>query len=70
MPLALDSEGARLLDYLVQIAPRVDPANLNTFPTHSGVHTALGLQMVGRTWGDSLDRQGMSSLAHWAQDTG
>jgi hypothetical protein len=70
MSLTLDSEGARLLEYLVRIAPRVDPANLNTFPTYSGVHTALGLQMAGRTWGDSLDRQGMGSLAHWAQDAG
>jgi hypothetical protein len=70
MPLTLDSEGARLLEYLVRIAPRVDPTNLNTFPTYSGVHTTLGLQMAGRTWGDSLDRQGMGSLAHWAQDAG
>jgi hypothetical protein len=70
MPLSLDSEGAQLLDYLVGIAPRVDPSNLNTFPTYSDVHRALGLQMAGRTWGDSLDRQGMGSLADWANDAG
>jgi hypothetical protein len=70
MPLTLDSEGARLLEYLVRIAPRVEPTNLNTFPTYSGVHTALELQMAGRTWGDSLDRQGMGALAHWVQDAG
>ncbi len=70
MPLTLDSEGARLLEYLVRIAPRVDPTNLSTFPTYSGVHTALGFQMAGRTWGDSLDRQGMGSLANWAHDAG
>jgi hypothetical protein len=46
----------------------VDPANLTTFPTYSGVHEALGLEMIGRTWGDSLDRQGMSSLAMWANE--
>jgi hypothetical protein len=70
MPATLDSEGAHLLEYLVRIAPSVDPSNLSTFPTYSGVHTALGLQMAGRTWGDSLDRQGMSSLAIWANDAG
>jgi hypothetical protein len=70
MPVTLDSEGAHLLEYLVRIAPSVDPSNLTTFPTYSGVHTAIGLQMAGRTWGDSLDRQGMSSLAIWANDAG
>jgi hypothetical protein len=70
MPSTLDSEGAHLLEYLVRIAPNVDPSNLNTFPTYLGVHTALELQMAGRTWGDSLDRQGMSSLAIWANDSG
>jgi hypothetical protein len=70
MPVTLDSEGAYLLEYLVRTAASVDPSNLTTFPTYSGVHTALGLQMAGRTWGDSLDRQGMSSLAIWAKDSG
>jgi len=70
MPLGLDSEGAKLLEYLVRIAPLVDPSNLNTFPTYSAVHGELGLQMAGRTWGDSLDRQGMGSLANWAKDAG
>ncbi len=70
MPLTLDTEGANLLEYLVRIVPLVDPSNLNTFPTYSGVHAALGLQMAGRTWGDSLDRQGMGSLANWAKDAG
>lgn len=70
MSATLDFEGARLLEYLVRIAPSVDPSTLSTFPTYSGVHTALGLQMAGRTWGDSLDRQGMSSLAIWANDEG
>jgi len=70
MPLTLDTEGANLLEYLVRIVPLVDPSNLDTFPTYSGVHAALGLQMAGRTWGDSLDRQGMGSLANWAKDAG
>jgi hypothetical protein len=68
--MALDSDGARLLEYLVRIAPAVDPDALNTFPTYSAVHNALGLQLAGRTWGDSLDRQGMSSLGNWTRKAG
>lgn len=68
--MTLDSDGARLLEYLVRIAPAVDPNALNTFPTYSGVHNAFGLQLAGRTWGDSLDRQGMSSLGNWTRNAG
>jgi len=70
MPLNLDAEGLRLLDYLVRIAPSVDPETLSGFPTYSAVHSALGLEMVGRTWGDSLDRQGMGQVAEWANENG
>lgn len=70
MPLSLDAEGRRILDYLISIAPEVDPESLSGFPTYSAVHTALGLEKVGRTWGDSLDRQGMGQVADWAQKNG
>src|ERR1700761_2460589 len=70
MPLSLDAEGRRILDYLIRIAPDVDPESLSGFPTYSAVHTALGLEMVGRTWGDSLDRQGMGQVADWAHENG
>src|SRR5438067_12606088 len=66
----LDAEGSWILEYLVRIAPTIDPGNLSTLPTYSAVHKILGLQLVGRTWGDSLDRQGMGSLANWAHDNG
>ncbi len=70
MPINLDASGLLLLEYLIRIAPSADPKTLSGFPTYSEVHKALGLQMLGRTWGDSLDRQGMGTLAEWAQDNG
>jgi hypothetical protein len=70
MPLSLNAQGRRMLNYLARIAPDVDPASLSGFPTYSAVHAALGLQMVGRTWGDSLDRQGMGQVANWAHENG
>jgi hypothetical protein len=70
MPPTLDDKGARLLEYLVRIAPRIDPSDLSTFPTYSTVHAALDIPMYGRTWGDSLDRQGMGSVANWADENG
>ncbi len=70
MPPSLSKEGERLLEYLIQVAPRINPDDLATFPTYSGVHTALGLPMHGRTWGDSLDRQGMGDVAGWAASLG
>src|ERR1700710_1969123 len=70
MPPTLDADGARLLKYLVQIAPKIDLTNLSTFPTYSAVHAALNPPLYGRAWGDSLDRQGMGSLASWADENG
>ena len=70
MELSLDAEGRRMLDYLIRIAPEVDPESLSGFRTYSVVHAALGLPMVGRTWGDSLDRQGMGQVATWAHENG
>ena len=70
MPTNLDAAGLRILDYLVRIAPRVDPKALSRFPTYSAVPDALGLDMIGRTWGDSLDRQGMGQVAQWAHENG
>lgn len=70
MPPLLSTDGKRLLEYLIQVAGKVDPNDLATFPTYSGIHAALGLPMNGRTWGDSLDRQGMSDVAGWAVASG
>jgi hypothetical protein len=70
MATTLDHQGARLLQYMLKASSRVDPDNLTTFPTYMGIHEALGLEMIGRTWGDSLDLQGMTSLAGWALENG
>ncbi len=45
-------------------------SDLGTFPTYMSVHEALALGQIGKTWGDSLDRQGMSNLAVWAFENG
>lgn len=66
MPTTLDAEGARLLEYLLRVAPRISMTNLDSFPSYSTVHDALRLEHIGRTLGDSLDLQGMASLALWA----
>lgn len=70
MPISLDADGRRLLQFMLSIARDVDPSTLKGFPTYSEAHRALGLPMYGRTWGDSLDRQGMGNLAGWAKDSG
>ena len=70
MPLNLDSDGLRMLKYLLSVAPNVDPSTLKGFPTYSGVHAVLKLPLAGKTYGDSLDNQGMGNLAHWARDNG
>jgi len=70
MPISLDADGRRLLQYLLTVAPNVDPSTLKGLPTYSEAHRALGLPMHGRTWGDSLDRQGMGNVAGWAKDHG
>ncbi len=70
MPISLDANGGRLLQYLLTTIRSVDPSTLRGFTTYSEAHHALGLAMQGRTWGDSLDRQGMGNVAGWAKDHG
>ena len=54
----------------VVFAPYVSGNEPSMFPTYSAVRKVLGLQLAGRIWDDSLDRQGMRSLANWAHDNG
>ncbi len=49
---------------------RISVSDLGTFPTYMSVHEALALGQIGKTWGDSLDRQGMSNLTVWAFENG
>lgn len=68
--MELDSQGAALLKLLVSLLPSVDPNDPRTFTTYKEVHTRLGLQMAGPTYGTSLNAQGMGSLAEWANAQG
>lgn len=70
MPTPLDSDGIRLFNYLLSIVPAVNPEAGEGFVTYLAVHKALGLSKGGFTWGDSLDKQGMGNVAHWARDNG
>ena len=62
----LDSDGRRLLNYLVSGLPHIDPDYLKTLFTYKQVHTALNLDRLGSTYGTSLQRQGLNSLGAWA----
>jgi hypothetical protein len=70
MPHELNSQGKALLDLLVSLLPGVDPADPGTFTSYKEVHTRLGLQQAGPTYGTSLNAQGMGTLAEWADERG
>jgi hypothetical protein len=70
MPTALDNDGRRLLQLLIQMAPNIDVPNVGGFLTYLDAHKILGLQLIGRTYGDSLDNQGMGNVAGWAKSNG
>ncbi len=66
MATSLNEEGRRLLAFLRARFTRISVSDLATFPTYMSVHEGLALGQIGKTWGESLDRQGMSNLAVWA----
>jgi HNH endonuclease len=67
----LDRPGIRLLEYLVvSILPKANPKKPETFTTYSEVHKQLDLTQQGATFGESLKRQGLSSLADWTKAEG
>lgn len=70
MPKELDSEGAAVLKLLVSLLSGVDPNDPGTFTSYKDVHVRLGLHQIGPTYGLSLNRQGMGSLAEWANEHG
>jgi hypothetical protein len=70
MSVGLDSQGAALLNLLVSLLPSVDPNDPQTFISYKAAHTRLGLQQIGQTYGQSLNHQGMDSLARWANERG
>lgn len=52
---------------LVSRLPRAVPDNPRTFITYKEVHNVLGLPLQGPTYGESLKRQGLTSLADWTE---
>jgi hypothetical protein len=54
----------RLLEEHLAAVAAVDPKAPGTI-SYADVHRKLGLQMMGHTYGDSLQHQGLDSLAEW-----
>jgi hypothetical protein len=67
--LQLDAEAQRLLALLVSVLPNARPEDPRSFITYKAVHTQLGLQLLGSTYGESLKVQGLTSLADWTAQT-
>jgi len=66
----LDDQATRLLAFLVSKLPKATPNRPEAFITYKGVHQELGLQMIGRDHGDSLEAQGMRALGEWTAAAG
>ncbi|WP_328319167.1 HNH endonuclease signature motif containing protein [Pseudomonas fulva] len=65
----LDQAGLRLLKLLESIIPRVKPGDPRTYITYKQVHDQLNLDQQGPTFGESLQVQGLDSLALWTEAT-
>jgi hypothetical protein len=61
----LSEQGRKLLELLVRLLPGAVPGNPGTFITYKEVHSRLGLELRGSTYGQSLKHQGLTSLANW-----
>lgn len=68
--IALDEQGLRLLELLVTALPKIKPNDPRTFLGYKQVHDALKLPQLGNTFGASLQKQGLDSLATWTVQTG
>ncbi len=68
--MALDQEGSALLALLVSHLAYVDEKDPTSFITYAEAHSALRLQMRGATVGNSLQLQGLNSLAGWLTANG
>jgi hypothetical protein len=66
----LDEYGASLLALLVSLLPSLKPNDPRTFVGYKQVHDALQLHQLGGTYGTSLQKQGLNSLANWTARTG
>lgn len=69
MTTQLDGASIRLLAYLVEKLPAVVANDPRTFVSYKQVHDELGLALLG-TYGTSLERQGLGTLAAWTSERG
>lgn len=60
----LGSAGAKILQHLVHLLPRIQPGNYSGYPTYAKVHRALGLPGNAH----SLEHQGLEQLAVFIRD--
>ena len=68
--VTLDEQGLRLLTLLTAMLPKIKANDPRTFVSYKQVHDALKLPQVLDTFGLSLQKQGLDSLANWTALTG
>lgn len=61
----LDPQAQQLLEWLVGKLRMVVPGRPETYVSYKDVHDELGLMQLGSTYGESLEHQGLASLAKW-----
>jgi hypothetical protein len=65
MSSELTLQARRLLQHLEERLSSVVPGRPETYAQYKDVHDVLQLSMQGKTFGESLQRQGLESLARW-----
>ncbi|UTW60266.1 hypothetical protein KFE96_08110 [Kordiimonas sp. SCSIO 12603] len=65
--ISLDANGKNLLKYLVQKLPQIQVHRPDLFPQYKQTHDELGLRQLGKTWGESLQPQGLDNLGEWTK---
>jgi len=66
--MTLDRQGRILLSYLVSKLPQIVAGRPQTYVGYKQVHDDLGLTMERGTFGESLQVQGLNSLADWTAE--
>jgi hypothetical protein len=66
---SLDADGMSLFKVLQEHLRMVHPDDPGTI-SYAEVHRRLHLQMIGRNFGESLQIQGLNSLAAWTTSNG
>lgn len=61
----LDPQAQRLLEWLVGKLRTVVPGLPETYVSYKDAHDDLGLTRIGSTYGQSLELQGLVTLANW-----